>query len=326
MKLLMENWKKFVSLNELTMDRLLDTKYEVFVKYLGQNIRDPKILALIDAGQDDGDKTDDRFTFSTAAVPVKALRPTQMEVDIDKSLKFPMSIQPGEFIKFVASEGPFTLKGPIVTFNEKYVIDGHHRWSSLFCCNSNASITNINMAIGGLEPLDALKAVQAAIGTEIGKIPVNKVKGSNLFKMKQGDIKNWIIATIKADGGVNAPLVNLILKNPKVLAKIKAAAGLGAQDSPSPEALALEGLSESDTNSMAQAMEAKAIITQYLPAYIWANVSALQKNSQPVPNSPRRDFMPQTDDVNWTKPLAAGDIDIVPPFADGTTGQKKAAE
>ena len=61
----MENWRKFSKLNELTMDRLLDAKYEVFVKYLGANINDPKVLAMIDAGLDredapgDGDPDDD---------------------------------------------------------------------------------------------------------------------------------------------------------------------------------------------------------------------------------------------------------------------------
>ena len=39
------------------------------------------------------------------------------------------------------------------------------------------------MTIQGIEPLDALKAVQASIGTEIGSIPVQSVEGSNLFKM-----------------------------------------------------------------------------------------------------------------------------------------------
>ena len=87
MKLLMENWRKFSKLNELTMDRLLDAKYEVFVKYLGQNINDPKVLAMIDAGQKDGSEGDDKFSFSEGAIPVIDLRPTQMEVDIDKSLK-----------------------------------------------------------------------------------------------------------------------------------------------------------------------------------------------------------------------------------------------
>ena len=299
MKLLMENWNKFVSLNELTMDRLLDSKYEVFVKYLGQNIRDPKVLAMIDAGQEDGDKSDDKFAFSSGAIPVKGLRPTQMEVDIDKSLAYPMSIKPAEFIKFVTSEGPFTLKGPIVTFNEKYVVDGHHRWSSLYCCNSNASITNINMAISGLEPLGALKAVQAAIGTEKGSIPVMSVEGNNLFKMNQQDIKAWIIKTIKGDGGVKAPLIRLLLDNPAALAKIKAAAGSQPGDNPSPETLdaaqapygdrSPEGLSEDvGGGSMSEAMEARAIITEYLPAYIWSNVSDFTAK---FPTSSRR---PQT--------------------------------
>jgi len=311
------------ALNELDMERLLNTKYEVFVKYLGKNISDPKVLAMIDAGQKDGDPSDDRFAFQQGSIAVQQLRPTQMEVDIDKSLKFPMSIKPTEFIKFLTQDGPFTLKGPIVTYNGKYVIDGHHRWSSLYSCNKDAIITNIDMQIQGLEPLDALKAVQAAIGTEVGRIPMQSVKGSNLFKMNQGDIKSWIEQTISADGGAEAPLVQLILKSPAALAKIKAAAGKGAEATPSPE-----GQVMSEQGQMQQAMEVKAIISEYLPAYIWSNISKLQQASQPVSGAPKRDFMPQTDDVNWTEPLAAGDIDIVPPHGPGTekAAKKVAAE
>ena len=138
--------------------------------------------------------------------------------------------------------------------------------------------------------------------------------------MGQSDIKAWIIKTIKADGGVNAPLVKMLLENPDALAKIKAAAGKEAGENPSPEELS----EDVGGGSMSNAMEARAIITTYLPAYVWANVSALQKNSQPVPGAPKRDFMPQTDDVNWTDSLRKGEIDIVPPHGPGT--EKEAAE
>ena len=52
----------------------------------------------------------------------------------------------------------------------------------------------------------------------------------------------------------------------------------------------------------------------------------MQKTSQPVPGAPKRDFMPQTDQAkNWKEPLAAGDIDMVPPHGPGTDVEKKVA-
>ena len=115
MKLLMENWRKFTKLNELTMDRLLDSKYELFVKYLGANMDEPKVLAMIDAGQEDGSEGDDKFAFSEGAIPVIDLRPMQMEVDIDKSLKFinsPFLILSRVFLELILSKIFISVKFP----------------------------------------------------------------------------------------------------------------------------------------------------------------------------------------------------------------------
>ena len=311
MKLLMENWRKFSKLNELTMDRLLDAKYEVFVKYLGANINDPKVLAMIDAGLDredapgDGDPDDDKFAFQNTDYPVSKLIPMQMEVDIDKSLAYPIKKKPSQFIDLTSGPGPHTLGGPIVVFNGQYIVDGHHRWSQLYACNKDASITAVNMSIKGIEnPLDALKAVQAAIGTETGGIPVQSVEGSNLFQMGEQDIKGWLRKN------VDETFVRTIAKaGPEYLNMLKQKAGGSAA-----------GLNE----QISVARLGKLLVGQILPRVIWSNVSSMKETSQPVPGAPERDFMPQTDDVNWTDPLRKGEIDIVPPHGPGT--EKEAAE
>ena len=301
----MENWRKFSKLNELTMDRLLDAKYEVFVKYLGQNINDPKVLAMIDAGLADGDTGDDKFAFQNTDYPVSKLIPMQMEVDIDKSLAFPIKKKPSQFIDLTSGPGPYTLGGPIVVFNGQYIVDGHHRWSQLYSCNKDASITAVNMSITGVEnPLDALKAVQAAIGTETGGIPVQSVEGSNLFQMGEQDIKGWLRKN------VDKAFVNTVFQaGPEYLNMLKEKAGGSAV-----------GLNE----QISERRFGQMLINEILPRIIWSNVSSMQKTSQPVPGAPKRDFMPQTDDVNWTDPLRKGEIDILPPHGPGT--ENEAAE
>ena len=119
-----------------------ESKYESFVNALGNNASDPKMHAFIGAGLKDGDMDDDKFEFNPSqAIPVKALKPTQQEVDVDKSLSWPLEKEPEAFVAYTTSNGPFTLGSPIVTFNGEYVIDGHHRW---------AAVVNVDAADGTL--------------------------------------------------------------------------------------------------------------------------------------------------------------------------------
>jgi hypothetical protein len=83
--------------NRLSLSKLLfeqevswDDKYEQFVQKLGDNAKDPKTRSFINAGLKDGYSDDDKFSFSSKDLAVKDLVPTQNEVDIDKSLAFPM--------------------------------------------------------------------------------------------------------------------------------------------------------------------------------------------------------------------------------------------
>ena len=63
-------------------------------------------------------------------IPVVELKPTQNEVDIDKSLAWPMIRAPDNFISYAnGNNQAFVVGEPIVTYNGMYVIDGHHRWS-----------------------------------------------------------------------------------------------------------------------------------------------------------------------------------------------------
>jgi len=120
-------------------------KYEDFVTTLAGNAADPKVRAFISAGQLDDSGDDDKFRFTERAISVDELLPTQNEIDVDKSLKYPMK-NPVDFLNYVNGEGEaFAPGGPIVTYDGKYVIDGHHRWSQVYACNSRAKIQAIDI-------------------------------------------------------------------------------------------------------------------------------------------------------------------------------------
>ena len=266
--------------------------YVAFVKALKSNVADPKVKAFISAGKLDNDDNDDKFSFSETSLPVAGLKPTQNEIDVDKSLAWPLK-KSKTFIEFVSGDGPFTLGGPIVTYKGQYIIDGHHRWSQLYACNKNAQINAVDITLEGLEPLEVLKAVQAAIAIETGDVPVQSVEGINLLKIDKSGLDSWLDSfkgsvAFFADVGANE----------SVMEKMESAAG---------------GSSKTEAADISQENLKKA--RGLVGEYIWTNVENMQAESKPVAGAPKRDFMPQTDDVNWKRPLEAGEVDIAEPHA-----------
>jgi len=284
---------------------LWSEKYEAFVTKIGQNAKDPKTIAFLGAGLDDNDPDDDAFDFKEGGIPVAKLQPTQAEVDIDKSLAYPLEKKPQSFIDFVTLAGnPYTLGAPIITFNGKYVIDGHHRWSQVYACNDKASIMAIDISLNNIGPMDALKAVQAAIAVQAGKVPQQHVKGSNLFTMGEADILKWI------QGHAVGAVYKLLDKSSE------AAAIVYGDHNPAPLGELFDSSqSKIDAELADQEAAADPKKVRELTNYIWGNVATMQDKSPPYKHATVRGFMPQTDDVDWKPPLAKGEIDIASPHA-----------
>ena len=62
-------------------------------------------------------------------------------------------------------KGNADVGGPVVTYNGKYVIDGHHRWSQVYAANPDAKVPTIDIR-GNLKPSEMLKVVHAAIAAD----------------------------------------------------------------------------------------------------------------------------------------------------------------
>ena len=303
--MLFENFRKFVSEQTGTptpIEKLLGTdKYTAFVDALGSNIQNPKVQSVIAAGTKDrdGDASDDVFGFEDIAIPVKDLNPTQREIDIDKSMAFPYVDNPESFKKQVSSDGPHEVGSRIITFNGKYIIDGHHRWSGLYVCNKNASILATNMTIAGLTPEDVLQAVQMSIGAAAKKIPIQTVEGSNLLEMGKGNITNWIKKNV-GRGFYEAIAAVPEIKN--LIFKFAKYSDQGVQE---------------EVGGMGIAMLQAGLIN-----FAWSNIASMRKTSQAVAPKSDRGHMPQTGGVKWKEPLEKGMIDIKPPFAQAAESIK----
>lgn len=172
------------------LKRILKKDYVTFVKELGDNIDDPKFLAAIKSLSSESPVK----TSSIAPQCIK-LKPTQNEVVLNKSLSYPLKN---------ASNVESYLRGGIVTVNNtpivtggggQFVIDGHHRWSQVYCINPYAKIKAIDLT-NIKKPIEALKTTQLGIGAELGKIPSAEGGGINLFTISEEVLKKYVVDNI----------------------------------------------------------------------------------------------------------------------------------
>lgn len=174
---------------------ILALPYEDFVKELGEFADDPKLLAAIKAGKKDGSKADDVVKFTLKDLHVSRLRPTQNEIDMTKSLNFPLENKVPEMTESILKGGPVTVKAPIIVLNNRYVIDGHHRWSQVYAMNPNAKISAYVMYIDD-DPIDVLKAVHLAVASKTQEVPSQVVEGTNLYKAKRQQVIDYVLDNI----------------------------------------------------------------------------------------------------------------------------------
>lgn len=268
---------------DLLKKTLSKSSYPAFVKSLSNIIKNKKVLALIRAGLEDGSISDDKLQVSKKSISVKSLIPTQSEIDIEKSLKPSLTALYGG-PQTTLSGNNIVLGDPVVTSEEKYVIDGHHRWSQVFCSNPNATIVCLD--ISGLKnPIDVLKAMQLLVSSENGSVVIKKVSGKNLLTSNEGFIKKYVkdnIVDVAIQQYINSDIVRSFAKGTKY-------------------------------NSIYSSPEQDFEIAKELVAdFIWDNCRQLIKN-KPISGASKRDFMPQAD-VSSLDKFRMGSVNIQEPL------------
>ena len=151
------------------MVALRDDNYEAFIDDLNTLAGDPKVKNLRDAIVDKFNSKDGVQVFfsSETDMPIRNIHPTQFEVDMEKSLSYPLQKKPAGMID-ILSGNPVKINGlPLVVAEidgTNYIIDGHHRWSQVYCLNPDAKmIVRILKSDMLQHPDDALKLVQMEI-------------------------------------------------------------------------------------------------------------------------------------------------------------------
>jgi hypothetical protein len=188
----MRHLKKFNQLNESLagdeIKKLMSLPYEKFVKELKDAVSNPRVLSVMAAGKLDGLKHDEVVSADEIAVTISSLTPTQSELSLDDSLeKMP------EFARDIAANKVLSMDNPIIIANGKYIIDGHHRWTTAYMIAPNAKIQAYNLNIPGLGPIDILKAVQMAIAVEFGEVKTKDPgPGKDAFDVDEKTAIGWI--------------------------------------------------------------------------------------------------------------------------------------
>ena len=118
------------------------------------------------------------------------LIPTQREIYLDATL-------PKTTIDTVKAcfKDPVELANiPIITFNYTFIIDGHHRWSSICAINPRAKCKVINFRDYNLTPIQFLKLLQGAIVMEEGELPTvpKDTYKIDIFHSSNKSIKEYV--------------------------------------------------------------------------------------------------------------------------------------
>lgn len=191
---------------ELLQKILKNKKYSEYIDTLNKMLDDPKAKILLKDGFG-GELGNMQFTFKKRNISVRKLRPTQSEIDITKSVDFPLE-HPENIDNFYKNADACEIIMPLITFRGNYIIDGHHRWSQVFAFNPDAKMVCFDYD-ADISPIQMLKATQGAIAAVKaengdGKIPVNTVDGENVFddKLDSNAIKEHIKKTA-VDGVVD---------------------------------------------------------------------------------------------------------------------------
>lgn len=154
-----------------------DVKSKAFVDYLKNHYKQLKTVKVASA--------------KNVSIAVTALQPTQSEIDIDKSLAYPLTNVDSAKADLAGKD--VVVNTPIITYAGKYIIDGHHRWSQLYAMNKEATIKAVNFdAVDGVTWSDMLKAMQIAIAAVTGEVKSQTVEGTNLIGINSNTVTKYV--------------------------------------------------------------------------------------------------------------------------------------
>ena len=243
------------------------------------NQASPEAINILASGQKDGNPSDDQVNVGgITPIAIGGLVPTQNYISIWKSVAWPLSRI--DSLKANNSGDP-TGRGKSIVVDGNLVIDGHHRWSSVWGITGPGSgkIFAQQVTLPGSGPMEKLAKAQIAIVGALekqdkyqGKVPsaAGGDVSDNILGASPDTIKNLLMSNIGKSG--------LDPNNPEPLLGDKYMAEVVKTS----EGAALFGLTPTDDINTARTK----IIDK-----VAANLASLPKGQGPA-----RELMPQFDD------------------------------
>ena len=261
-----------------------------FVRELQSAIGDSKVQRFLVAAQSDGTKDDDDVDIGEQVIQVSNLIPTQNEVFLEKSLDFPLNKQQDNIVSYIKNGYG---KMPRIVVSGNYIIDGHHRWSQIYCLNAEAVIPVYNVTFSGKEnPDEILKKMHLAISATTGTVPLSpgESKDTDLFKVDETTFSAWIHKNVD--------------KNEYALEAFKTVEDDMKQK--------ISSSSSGDEKVPTNEADGVELVTNVVIPYLWKNILQLKQQPGKYPRS----IMPQTEkdsDINkFVGNLKSGNINVDP--------------
>jgi len=247
----------------------------------------------------DGMDPDDKVAVGTASGAAVDFLPTQNEIDLMKSVAWPL----GSVGNLTGAIAKAVAPGIVVSGN--LVIDGHHRWSGAIAIGGDAAqVSGKDVQWPGKDATEKLAASQLAIAAKLGPGVTTPTQGkgfkTNIMGKGAGAISQMIMANINKKTDPNAPGA---LLNDKMIKNI-----ITGSDKFTAlwDWLGIEPLRQDDGVKNKFHKLRIAIANK-----VAENLAALPSN----PQAPERKDMPQFD-----KTVGGPDLDSVTPDLTGKAG------
>ena len=278
------------------------------VDFLNGPGKDKKVRNLLSAGTKDGKEVDEKLNVDPTSKKIGTLVPTQIEIELMKSISYPLckldaclKMISGGIQKIGKSDNNHII------CSGNLIIDGHHRWSSLFSvAGSDGEIAAYDLNFPSSDAASVLAAAQVAIASTIGTspVPTSEAGALNILGKSEKEIAKMIWSTIGKSSEVG-----VILSDEYVSSAMA-----------SKEFIAHFGISD---KAVKKALDDKKL-TQAKKEIVLKVANNLSKMKQPAAGSPPRTDMPQMDksgggvqgvlgklelgSVNFTKPFVKDDV------------------
>lgn len=216
------------------------------------------LYTLLTTGGADRGLSNSALTVTFLNSNVANLVPTQNEIDLEKSLRFPLQT-PEQLETFFAGGVITPFGNPVVTSDGgNYIVDGHHRWSGIYLINPFTEVKSVDIGYVP-NPQVGLKEAQIGVVAQLGYLKVSQGGGFNVYTVDRtvftATVNGWITTGARKD---------------EVLAVFRNNLGIP------------------DTATEAEQLDA-------INAYLWTNVERMRALNPFVPGATNREVMPQAE-------------------------------